>query len=738
MIDGPGGVAVATLAGFCALVLLGLSVWEARAHALKRTQRWTMVGLRLTALIAAWLVIAQPSWIQALSVPGGGQLAVLVDTSGSMALGDSGAESRFLLAQRWLRGWRTSAKSPGTLSFYQTTADGVLALPTSSLEKDAPDLQPSGRSPLTTSLEALAKARDDIGAILLVSDGRCVPRCAEVFKGLRVHSVVVQESPPLRDSAIIDIDADPVAFLRDRGRVLVQLRSTHRSELRLELRYDGRVIEQKSVPLVDGIGKAEMTYLPIERGPQAYEVVIAGNDPEDAIAENNRVAFVVDVRPSRYRVLHVSGRPSWDQRFLRTFLKERKDLDLISFFILRALHDLTLATTEEMALIPFPTEELFSQHLRSFDLVIFQNFNYGPYRMGRFLPGIAEYVKEGGSFAMIGGELSFAQGGYADTAVAEILPVELPPAASGEIEGLFSPQLDDAWKRHPVVGLHPSPEQSVALWKDLPQVQGANRLLTPKPGAATLLRHDRSAQGGQAPPVLVLGEAEAGRVMALGIDASWTWRFTRGGMTGDGSLYPRFWDRALRWLTRDPLLEPSRIALADVRVGPSEKMAVRGRFSNERYEPLASTVIEVGVLRADGGIPAQFVQVELDAEGQMETELVTPEEPGAHFVVAQMLDPALGEKRELARTAFSVSGAGRELADIRPDADWLKKLSESTEGQFFSTLEEVPPPDQLPTDEERVIGTQKVKPFASVWFLLLAAALFGVEWALRRRWRVGR
>ncbi len=738
MIDGPGGTPVAVVAALVGVGFFAFCLWEVLREPVASLQRWSMVVLRGLAVVAAWCVVAQPSWIQALAVPGGGQLAVLVDASESMGISADGGATRFAKVEGWLARWLTTQREGGRpISVFTTTPEGgANGLPAAHLQKEGATVV-EGRSPLLASLRTLVDTRDELGAILIVSDGRCVPRCTESFSGLRVHSVVVEETPRLKDSAIVDIDADPVAFLRDRGRVLVELRSTHRESLDLELRYEGRVIERKSVPLIDGSGKVELSYLPIERGAQAYEVAIAGDDPEDAIEENNRVAFVVEVRPSRYRVLHVSGRPSWDQRFLRTFLKERKDLDLISFFILRALHDLTLAATEEMALIPFPTEELFSQHLRSFDLVIFQNFNYGPYRMGRFLPGIAQYVKEGGSFAMIGGELSFAQGGYAQTAVADILPVELPSESAGEISGLFSPQLDEGWKRHPVVGLHPSPAQTSELWKDLPQVEGANLLLTPKPGAATLLRHDKGGQS-DAAPILVLGEAEAGRVLALGIDASWTWRFTRGGMTGDGSLYTRFWDRALRWLTRDPLLEPSRIALADVRVGPGEKMAVRGRFSSERYEPLAGQKIELGIVRADGERIAPFTSVELDTEGRVETELKSPESPGAHFVVAEMFDAAVGEKKELARTAFSVSGAGRELADIRPDAQWLERLAESTEGSFFASLDAVPPPHELPTDDERIIGTQKVRPFASIWFLLLAAALFGVEWGLRRRWRIGR
>ncbi len=48
----------------------------------------------------------------------------------------------------------------------------------------------------------------------------------------------------------------------------------------------------------------------------------------------------------------------YDERFLRSFLKRDPATDLISFFILRNTSDLTMAGPDELALIPFPTDEL--------------------------------------------------------------------------------------------------------------------------------------------------------------------------------------------------------------------------------------------------------------------------------------------------------------------------------------------------------------------------------------------
>src|SRR5207253_11368170 len=136
----------------------------------------------------------------------------------------------------------------------------------------------------------------------------------------------------------------------------------------------------------------------------------------------------------RVRVLLVVGRPSWDVRFLRQLLKRDPNVDLISFFILRTPGVHPRSSQDELSLIPFRTQEIFQEQLKTFDLIIFQNFNHRPYRMSQYLDGIAEYVRDGGAFAMIGGDQSFSAGDYSGTPIEEILPMTLLPVGAPSID----------------------------------------------------------------------------------------------------------------------------------------------------------------------------------------------------------------------------------------------------------------------------------------------------------------
>ena len=82
---------------------------------------------------------------------------------------------------------------------------------------------------------------------------------------------------------------------------------------------------------------------------------------------------------------------------------------MISFVILRTPTDVVNVPESQLSLIPFPTQRLFTQELKNFDLIIFENFSYQLYFPWYYLENVRKYVQEGGAFAMIGGMLAFSR-----------------------------------------------------------------------------------------------------------------------------------------------------------------------------------------------------------------------------------------------------------------------------------------------------------------------------------------
>jgi uncharacterized membrane protein len=724
----PGGVWVSALlcVGFVALIAIGVrQLWRIPI----RERRVALIALRVATALCALLFALQPQWVseRVQSIPG--RLVVLLDTSRSMSVKD-GALSRARRAFDLVQSWARADKLPFDLYTF-----GADARPAKLAALDPARLASEDDTRIGHALErVVSDMGEELGAIVLLSDGADLSQGGSVAQlrslGVRVHTVAFAEQEAL-DEGIVAVKADSLAFLRERAEVEVSVRSTRKPALPLvvTLREQGQVVSEATAELdPSGQGKVVLPFTPTRLGRAVYTVSLplgAG----DAVAENNERSFLVRVTRDKLRVLLLCGAPTWDTRFLRAFLKADPAIDLITFFILRTSNDMTMASPEELSLIPFPTDELFREHLDSFDLVIFQDFNYGPYQVAGYIPRIRDYVVKGGAFAMVGGSRSFGAGGYERTSIAEILPVRMAAGPSSLVEGEFQPILVEQAARHPIVELVPDPAENRKTWSELASLVGANRLLETREGAHVLLGHPREKDAAGGPmPILAVGTAGRGRVLALAVDSSWRWSITTAGARGDASAYERFWDRALRWLARDPLLDPAHVETDRERYGPEAELKARARLRDSRYLPIANRTLQLALLDMAGTV-RHAQPLRTDADGAANGDLHVPQEPGAYRIVVR--DPE--DESLLAEQGFLVEAGGDELADPRPQPEHMRAIAAATGGRFFQA--ETPPAlAELDRTRARSLGTVVSAPFASVWFFLGMVALLAAEWALRRAW----
>jgi hypothetical protein len=243
-----------------------------------------------------------------------------------------------------------------------------------------------------------------------------------------IYSFQAGTNHMFKDLAIEEVDAADFGFIHQPVRLTVTIGASNMGNKNIPLVLkDGDAILLSHVLEIrerENRYSVELEFTPNVLGKHIYSLTVplfAG----ESVDNNNRIDFQIKVIRDRIRILHLNGRPSWDSRFLREVLANHPKIDLLSFFILRTLDDDVVSPTSELSLIPFPTNLLFNDYLNSFDLVLFQNFSYKPFIDKGYLTNIKNFVENGGAFAMIGGELSFQEGGYAQTDIEEILPVDL-------------------------------------------------------------------------------------------------------------------------------------------------------------------------------------------------------------------------------------------------------------------------------------------------------------------------
>lgn len=726
-------LALAVVAAAWTLTSLGLRGTASRAR------RVVLLSLRALVLLTLALLFLGPALQQRKLSPLKSRLVVLVDASESMAI-EEDARSRAERVMSWIRE-QTSALGRLQERFdieAYAFADEVRPIAITDAGK-----RTNGRS--TDLVRALASVRtasdpasQDLAGVVLISDGadtatlaaqprdRPLPDNVQtLLESLRapVNTFVVRGEKDYLDLAVTDVAYDNFAFIRNAVEIEVTVASVGLEDMSVPVTLEQgsrnlatRVVE---VP-AGGSGKASLRFVPDRVGKFVYRVQVPVVEGE-IMQENNQRSFVTRIIRDKIRVLHVVGRPSWDQRFLRDVLKRNPNIDLVSFYILRTTLDAPGVGEDGLSLIPFPVHRLFGQELDTFDLVLFQNFDHGPYNVGLYTPQIAAYVRGGGAFCMVGGDLSFGAGGYGFTPLADILPVQLQAGDDWRVEE-FRAVPHPEQINHPVLDVG-----DPGVWEKLPVLGSYNRVLQARPGATVLLVHPFEQVGGEQAPILALGEAERGRAAALLTDGSWRWSFVYAGRGGSTRPYHRLWNNLLRWLIRDPALNPVSIRSRKVRYTPGEpvRFRVRGRGTGRRARL---------TLHRTGDEDEQVVlrrSIELDGQGRAELE-VPGLEAGAYRARVEMLDtPGMEPVEE----ALVVEGTTTERVRPAPRADILERMAEASGGRHGragqDTLGELATED---LDRYRVEATH-TRPLLERWWLLtFVLALLGVEWWIRRRW----
>ena len=599
---------------------------------------------------------------------------------------------------------------------------------------------------------------EDLAAVVVISDGadngvlgdalasspdEIPPAVAEATRrlGAPVHVIFTGPDEPPHDVAITDVAYDEFAFVHNAVSIEAEITVNGFEDLALPvtLRRGDAVLGTRILQMRHGESRYafEFEFVPDKTGKVVFDLEVQSG-PGERILVNNRRQFVVRIIRDKIRVLQVVGRPSADQRFLRKLLKKNPNVDLISFFILRTGTNLMLTPQSEMSLIPFPTRELFEVQLGSFDLIVFQNFTYRGYHMERYLPLIRDFVKDGGGFVMIGGDLSFSSGGYAGTPIAEFLPVSLPHDRRDLIEvGRFKPALTEAGRRHPITALSLVPEDNAEIWDGLPKLSGTNRVLGSKPGAVVLLEHPTRAVGGAKVPVVVAGEYGQGRVLGVTTDSTWNWAFQVADDGGDSRHYYKFWGNTIRWLIKDPDLQPVRVEADRDRYPLGAQVTFSTRVVGRDYRPADDVDVQIDVIRAwhdEGGNRKKETVFQGGGRtselGELLSEM-TPKRDGAYRITARALLPGGEVSTE---DVFVVAADPIELRDTRARRDTLRAIARAGGGQMLDLGEDI---DRLERVEPRVVKVNRrrdVALWASVWWLLAAVVFLGSEWFFRRRW----
>jgi uncharacterized membrane protein len=594
----------------------------------------------------------------------------------------------------------------------------------------------------TRLLELLPRAATDAGAqsgILLFTDG-ITNGDQKTLDGtpalsVPVFTVGVGETEGFTDVRIAEVRAPEFAF---RGR-----------EFKIDLTVQAYGLKGKSVPLYFNRGKNLITSRPVaidsdsfeqkitfsfnpkELGTHSFSLSIPAQ-PGEQIMENNHKEFKVDVHRDKIRVLTLSGSPAWNYRFLRMAMKQDPLIELVSFVFLRTPTDTVDVPDNQLSLIPFPIDDIFLEELKNFDVVFFDDFSHRAYFNPVYLERVKDFVRDGGGLAMLGGFRSFDSGGYAESALKDVLPVELDNKGKYQTQGTVRPVLTASGKVHPITRLLPDPKANEEAWAKMPPLADLNQVRGARGETLLSASGDGAATGS---PLLTIGRFGKGRSLALMTDDVWRWNFIAVGNRETPQNHLKLIRQAVRWLAQEPAFEQVQIRPIPTS-RPGEKVAIKLRVLKDDFTPTAQASVQLRVFGPEG--EPSLVSATADSEEGEYTGEYTPTKEGSYRVEAEanLAGKTLGRDK----TSFSVAFPYGESDDGRPRTDLLKQIAEASHGEFFSindwndkALDKIAAKLESHAPSQ-IVEQRQTRLWSTLWPFSIILALLSVEWWMRRKW----
>jgi hypothetical protein len=767
----PTSVIVLLIAGALVGVPAILTYAAVRGKSTRR-DRWILGALRGAAILLLVFCLFRPMLLLSAAVPQRNYVGVLIDDSRSMQIADvdagdarpqtradvvrhlvAGPDSaiRKALGDRFLvRYFRFSSGTQRVASADDVSFTGTSTRLGEAIEHARQELEAVPLSGLVVFTDGADNARTPLGDELLSLRARAVP----------VFTVGIGRDRFDKDIEIRRVEAARTALKGSAivADVLVRQRGYGGQKVPLVVEDDGRVIASEEVALPgDGdLAPVRVHVVLNDPGARTLTFRIAAQAGEQVTQNNAQQALVV-VRDRREKILYVEGEPRSEMGFIRRAVASDSNLQLVTLqrTAENTFQRFDVDNGEELAGgFPKSREELFRYRAIVLGSVDASQFTRDQLQM------LADFVGvRGGGMLLLGGRHAFAEGGYADTPLAPVMPVVIAGEAVPDSLTFLADikvELTPAGAASAATQIAPTEAKSGARWKTLPAVTSVNFLRGIKPGAVVLVNgavpQDGRVESPSAPvrryqqPVLAYQRFGKGLSIALPVQDTYLWQMDPATAVDD-QTFVTFWRQLLRWLTSDV---PNRITVAS----PSDVVSVR--------EPIAlnAEVADSGfVMRNDAHVVAHLtapsgatrdvpMEWAVDRDGEYRATF-TPDEAGNYEIVAEAVDARVAAPAKNARAATDTirdrasdpmyvrvnpaSEASREFVDAEMRASLLQRISRETGGKFYTPATVGSLPEDIALSKRGVTVVNQMDLWDMPFIFLMLIGFICAEWAYRKK-----
>jgi uncharacterized membrane protein len=726
------------VAALAAVALLVYFLYISSSVRLTGGWRAALVALRCALLAVILIILMRPVIVVPSVVPQSSYVAVLMDDSSSMRLTDQSGGSRLDAVKRLMTGGS---------QFYDQLAERfkVRAFKFSAAaERVADASELSGAGEQTRLQAAIEQAvRDSAGlplaGVVVFSDGAgdgqgdFSSTLADLrARGLPVFTVGLGETSIKGDVEVVRATAPRrvLAGSPVTAELLLRASDLDQKSVEIELVEDNHLLRTQKIPVQgEATAVARITFTPTTPGIHRY-TLNAKPGPDEPIIENNSAELLIEVEDGRPKVLYVEGEPRWEYGKLRQAMAEEKNLVLVS--VLRSAdgkyYRQGVESGDELASgFPKSEEEAFK-----YDAIVLGSIEATFFTFDQ-LRALEQFVsRRGGTLLALGGAKSFNSGGYANTPIADLLPVFLRgESATGEV-GAFKAAPASRGQDHPAARLADDPEANLKAWEQMPGVTLPETLADTKAGATVILEARGEKDRSRAVPFLVEERYGRGRTLALLASDTWRWQMM---LESKNQAYETFWRNLLRYLVGSVR---RRVEASTERsyYGKGEPVRIRVEVGDEKYIHVSDARVVARVAGPTGTTTEVALAPVIEGGFEGYSGLFAPDEDGRYHVEVSARrggDAKQAASLGDARTSFLVGPLNREARNAAQNEELLRRVAKESGGAYYR-------PEQaanLIEDLTHTEGAGSVRVTYDLWDMpvnfMMLVALAGAEWFIRKR-----
>lgn len=641
---------------------------------------------------------------------------------------------------------------------------------------DELDAKPPGnaftdlKQPLVRAIERGGGGEGKLLGVVVLTDGQHnwgqspLNKARELGqRGVPVYLVGIGAKDPPPDLAILSVKATPPTVFKNayttvEARVLIN--NLPPGKVKVTLTYPDKPGVKQRDPLVEEIthdgtnGPRLVTFTARMDQPGTETLTVTAeheakdpNDPrKDTRPENNTRPVVVNVSPDKAKVLLVDGEVRWEFHYLHTALVRDETMETTSVvFDQPRINDVNEEGAKKIGL-PDTALPRDPEALMGYDCVILGDVS--PDQLGRAeREKLEKYVSErGGTLVLLAGKRSMPMEFLKEgDPFAKLLPISSPKVVKADAG--FRVTLTAEGQQTGFLRMEPNAGLSAETWSHLPPHYWAISGRA-KDGAVTLA-HVPQANAPKDPAaarevernnaLIVRQNFGFGKVVFVGIDSTWRWRFKKG-----DTYNHRFWSQVIRWAASDRALvagnEYVRFGAREPVYRADEEVEIVARLSDKakklgpdalsgarlirKPKPGQEEVIGLMPLKPHPVIPRELDGSQANLPpGEYDVELVIPD-------MEEKLNGPDGKKL---RAHFQVLPADTgETLDLGTNWLLMEDIAAKSGGKVFPAERAGELVELLQSRSATREYAVEQKMWQSWWVLVLFVLLLSAEWVTRK------